>query len=85
MLPAGADNDEFFCMRDTWLEFAARYLTAGYLAKQDAEHVGIAFSQATCDECSSVSLRPESCHFSTALQAMVFLVQASRVARYFQT
>ncbi len=47
MLSAGAIDDEFFGMRDTWPEFAARCVTAGYLNKQDAEHVGVmaAFSE----------------------------------------
>lgn len=47
MLSAGAVDDEFFGMRDTWPEFAARCVTAGYLSKQDAEHVGVmaAFSE----------------------------------------
>lgn len=47
MLSAGAVDDEFFGMRDTWPEFAARCVTAGYLTRQDAEHVGVmaAFSE----------------------------------------
>ena len=47
MLSAGAVDDEFFGMRDTWPEFAARCVTAGYLTKQNAEHVNVmaAFSE----------------------------------------
>ena len=47
MLSAGAVDDEFFGMRDSWSEFAARCVTAGYLTKQDAEHVNVmaAFSE----------------------------------------
>ena len=47
MLSAGAVDDEFFGMRDTWPEFAARCVAAGYLSKQDAEHVNVmaAFSE----------------------------------------
>lgn len=47
MLSAGAVDDEFFGMRDSWPEFAARCVSAGYITKQDAEHVGVmaAFSE----------------------------------------
>lgn len=47
MLSAGAVDDEFFGKRDTWPEFAARCVNAGYLTKQDAEHVSVmaAFSE----------------------------------------
>lgn len=47
MLSAGAVDDEFFGMRDTWPAFAARCVTAGYLTRQDAERVGVmaAFSE----------------------------------------
>lgn len=47
MLSAGAVDDEFFGMRDTWPEFAERCVTAGYLARQDAQyvHVMAAFSE----------------------------------------
>jgi hypothetical protein len=47
MLSAGAVDDEFFGMRDTWSEFAMRCVTAGYLSVQDAEHVNVmaAFSE----------------------------------------
>ena len=47
MLSAGAVDDEFFGVRDSWPEFAARCITSGYLSRQDADHVGVmaAFSE----------------------------------------
>ena len=47
MLSAGAVDDEFFGMRDTWPEFAARCEQARYLSAQDARHVDVmaAFSE----------------------------------------
>jgi len=39
MLSAGAVDDEFFGMRDTWPEFAARCEAAKYLSSADARHV----------------------------------------------
>lgn len=47
LLSAGAIDDEFFGRRDSWPEFAARCVSAGYLSPQDAQHVGVmaAFSE----------------------------------------
>lgn len=47
LLSAGAIDDEFFGRRDSWPEFAARCVSAGYLSPQDARHVGVmaAFSE----------------------------------------
>ncbi len=47
MLSAGAIDDEFFGARDTWSEFAARCVQAGYLSARDARHVDVmaAFSE----------------------------------------
>lgn len=39
MLSAGAVDDEFFGMRDSWPEFAARCEQARYLSAEDARHV----------------------------------------------
>jgi HipA-like C-terminal domain len=39
MLSAGAVDDEFFGMRDSWPEFAARCEMAKYLSAQDARHI----------------------------------------------
>jgi hypothetical protein len=39
MLSAGAVDDEFFGLRDTWSQFAARCEAAGYLSSVDARHV----------------------------------------------
>lgn len=39
MLSAGAVDDEFFGMRDSWPEFAVRCEQAKYLSPQDARHV----------------------------------------------
>lgn len=39
MLSAGAVDDEFFGLRDTWSEFAARCETAKYLSSTDARDV----------------------------------------------
>lgn len=39
MLSAGAVDDEFFGMRDTWSEFAARCKQARYLSAEDARYV----------------------------------------------
>ena len=39
MLSAGAVDDEFFGMRDSWPEFAARCEKAKYLTPQDARHI----------------------------------------------
>ena len=39
MLSAGAVDDEFFGLRDTWSQFAMRCEAAGYLSPIDARHV----------------------------------------------
>nr|WP_316644039.1 HipA domain-containing protein [uncultured Roseateles sp.] len=39
MLSAGAVDDEFFGLRDSWPEFAARCEQARYLSAEDARHV----------------------------------------------
>ncbi len=39
MLSAGAIDDEFFGMRDTWSAFAARFVQARYLSRTDAQHI----------------------------------------------
>ncbi|RYF63303.1 MAG: hypothetical protein EOO22_26230 [Comamonadaceae bacterium] len=39
MLSAGAVDDEFFGLRDTWSQFAARCEAATYLSAEDARHV----------------------------------------------
>ncbi len=39
MLSAGAVDDEFFGLRDTWSQFAARCEAAKYLSPEDARHV----------------------------------------------
>ncbi len=39
MLSAGSVDDEFFGMRDSWSEFAARCEQAKYLTPEDAKHV----------------------------------------------
>jgi len=39
MLSAGVVDDEFFGLRDTWSQFAARSVTAGYLTPEDARRV----------------------------------------------
>lgn len=39
MLSAGAVDDEFFGMRDSWPEFATRCEPARYLSAEDARHV----------------------------------------------
>ena len=39
MLSAGSVDDEFFGMRDTWPEFAARCEQANYLSPGDARHI----------------------------------------------
>ncbi|MES2533009.1 MAG: HipA domain-containing protein [Pseudomonadota bacterium] len=39
MLSAGAVDDEFFGLRDTWSQFAARCEVANYLSAEDARHV----------------------------------------------
>lgn len=39
MLSAGAVDDEFFGLRDTWSQFATRCEAAGYLSSTDARHV----------------------------------------------
>ncbi len=39
MLSAGAVDDEFFGMRDSWPEFAARCERARYLTARDARHI----------------------------------------------
>ncbi|MES2956694.1 MAG: HipA domain-containing protein [Pseudomonadota bacterium] len=39
MLSAGSVDDEFFGMRDSWSEFAARCEVAKYLSPRDARHV----------------------------------------------
>lgn len=39
ILSAGAVDDEFFGLRDTWSQFAARCEAAGYLSATDARHV----------------------------------------------
>jgi hypothetical protein len=39
MLSAGSVDDEFFGRRDTWPEFAARCVQAGYLSAHDARHI----------------------------------------------
>lgn len=39
MLSAGAVDDEFFGLRDSWSEFAARCVQAKYLPPRDARHI----------------------------------------------
>ncbi len=47
MLSAGAVDDEFFGMRDTWPEFARRCVLARYITAEDAGHIDVmaAFSE----------------------------------------
>ena len=47
MLSGGSIDDEFFGVRDTWSEFAARCEQAGYLPAEDARHIDVmaAFSE----------------------------------------
>lgn len=47
MLSAGSVDDEFFGLRDTWSEFAARCEKAKYLSSTDARHIDVmaAFSE----------------------------------------
>lgn len=47
MLSAGSVDDEFFGMRDSWSEFAARCAQARYLTAEDARHIDVmaAFSE----------------------------------------
>ena len=47
MLSGGSIDDEFFGVRDTWSEFAARCEQAGYISAEDARHIDVmaAFSE----------------------------------------
>lgn len=47
MLSAGSVDDEFFGARDTWSEFAARCVLAGFLSADDARRIDVmaAFSE----------------------------------------